>query len=301
MVPGRADPPLARPGPLAAGGAAALPCQSAGHAGRSRFVRRVGALPHLRRRPLLPDLHRREAIWPNDHRRCVGCLAARLPQLSRDQRPDRRRVVRSRASEQQRIRPVAVPRRRRPQVPAQHAVGPPAGAEPLRRHRPAGVLGRTAAVGGGAPHDLQRHRDRLHRGAAPVQARRLVSPAHRGGRHGLGTRRDDGAVAQSVRSLRTAPGRARADRARSPRRGAAAHGPCGPRRDPGRGDLHGVSVRTSARQSGTLHAWPRNRDSADDVGRRRMAAYGRWSWASGDRGASGSRSAVAAAHRVTGS
>ena len=43
-------------------------------------------------------------------------------------------------SEQQRLRPLAVPRRRRAQVPGQHAVGPPAGPEPLRRHRAAGVL-----------------------------------------------------------------------------------------------------------------------------------------------------------------
>ena len=48
--PGRADPPLARPGPLASVHTAAAPRQPAQHARRSGFLRRLGAVPELRRR-----------------------------------------------------------------------------------------------------------------------------------------------------------------------------------------------------------------------------------------------------------
>ena len=41
-------------------------------------------------------------------------------------------------------------------------------------------------------------------GAAPLQARRLLLPADRRGRHELGSRGDDGALAESDRSVRTA-------------------------------------------------------------------------------------------------
>jgi xylan 1,4-beta-xylosidase len=45
--------------------------------------------------------------------------------------------------------PVAVPRRRRPQVAGQHAVGPPPGPQPLRRDRAAGIFtGRARALVG---------------------------------------------------------------------------------------------------------------------------------------------------------
>jgi hypothetical protein len=60
----------------------------------------------------------------------------------------RRRLVRSGRAQQQRLRPLAVPRRRRAEIPAEHALGPPAGPQPLRRHRDAGVFaGRAALVG----------------------------------------------------------------------------------------------------------------------------------------------------------
>ena len=44
----------------------------------------------------------------------------------------------------------------------------------------------------------------LHRGAAPLQARRLLLPADGRGRHRLGPRRDDGAVARADGPLRAA-------------------------------------------------------------------------------------------------
>ena len=50
-------------------------------------------------------------------------VAARLPQLSRHQRAHRRRLVRPGLSQQQRLRSVAVSRRRRPQISGQHALG----------------------------------------------------------------------------------------------------------------------------------------------------------------------------------
>ena len=55
-----------------------------------------------------------------------------------------------------------------------------------------------------APADLRGHGARPHRGAASLQARRLLLSAHRGGRHRLGTRGDDGAIAESDRSVRVA-------------------------------------------------------------------------------------------------
>ena len=94
MVPRRADSPLARPRPLAAGGTATQPCESARYAWRSRFVRRLGAVPHPCGRAVPSDLHRCEAVRPHHDCRCVGRIAARLPQLSRHQPARRWRVVR---------------------------------------------------------------------------------------------------------------------------------------------------------------------------------------------------------------
>ena len=51
------------------------------------LLRRLGAVPDPRRRALLSDLYRRQALRPHHGRRRVGRLAARLPQLSRHQ-PD---------------------------------------------------------------------------------------------------------------------------------------------------------------------------------------------------------------------
>ena len=77
----------------------------------------------LRRRPVLSDLHRRETLRPHVAARRRRRVAARLPQLSRHQPAHRWRVVRSGLPQQQRLRSVALSRRRRPQVSAQHAVG----------------------------------------------------------------------------------------------------------------------------------------------------------------------------------
>ena len=54
---------------------------------------------------------------------------------------------------------------------------------------------------------------------------------------------------------------------------APASWPCGPGRDAGRRDLHGLSVRPSASQPRTLHAWPGDSHPADDLVRRRLAAH----------------------------
>jgi hypothetical protein len=72
VVPGRADPPLARPGELAAADPAPDPGQPAEHAGRPGQLRGLGPVPDPRRRQVLADLHRREALWPHHGGRGVG-------------------------------------------------------------------------------------------------------------------------------------------------------------------------------------------------------------------------------------
>ena len=151
-------------------------------------------------RPLLPGLHGREAIRPDDGRRRVRCVAPRFPQLPGHEHRHRRRLVRSGLSQQQRLRSVALPRRRREEVPAEHAVGSPSRPEPLRRHRHAGVLARGAAAGRGTARHLLRHAARSDRRSARVQARRLLPSDHGGGRHRLGSRGDHGAREEDRRA-----------------------------------------------------------------------------------------------------
>ncbi len=117
----------------------------------------------------------------------------------------RRRVVGSGVSQQQRLRSVAVPRRRRPQVSASTSsgtIGPGSNRfagivlqEYSRAQRK--LIGERKNIFQGTP-------TRPHRSAAPLQAQRLVLPDHRRRRHGLGTRRDDGALAIAHRPLRAA-------------------------------------------------------------------------------------------------
>jgi hypothetical protein len=114
VVPGRADSPLARPGSLAAGDAAARPCQSADMRGDpdscgvwAPCLTHAGGRFHL----VYTDVKR---YGPHDHRGGVRRVAARLHKLRRDQRADRRRMVGPRLLEQQRLRSVALSRRRRP-------------------------------------------------------------------------------------------------------------------------------------------------------------------------------------------
>ena len=102
--------------------------------------------------------------------------------------------------------------------------------------------------------------DRLHRRAASVQARRLLSsPGCRGG-HVLGPCRDDGAVAKDRRTLRSASRHVCSDGARSARLRAAARRSCLTRGHAGRRDLHGLSVRQAAAQSRTLCPGPGDGD-----------------------------------------
>ena len=80
----------------------------------------------------------------------------------------------------------------------------------LRRDRAAGVFRRRRRSSAAGEH-LRRHVDRLYRGAASLQAERLVLPDHGRGRNVLGARRDDGALAEDHRAVRAAPGHIRAD------------------------------------------------------------------------------------------
>ena len=110
--------------------------QPAQHAGRSRFVRHLGAVPELRRRAVLADLHGRETLRPHDRRRRQRRFAARFSQLPGHQPAHGRRMVRSRLSQQQRLRSFAVSRRRWQKISGQHALGSSAGKQPFRRHCP---------------------------------------------------------------------------------------------------------------------------------------------------------------------
>ncbi len=119
--------------------------EPARHARRPRFLWRLGSLPDLCGWAVLPRLHRREAVRADHAGRQRDRLAPRLPQLPRDEPRHRRGVVRPRLSQQQRVRSLALPRRRWPEVPGEHALGPPARPKSLRGDRPAGVLGRRNA------------------------------------------------------------------------------------------------------------------------------------------------------------
>ena len=194
VVSGRADPPLARSGELAAAHASAQTAEPAEHA---RAIRTRAASG----RPISRYADGRFYLVYTDVKRygrttVAGASGASLRDFhnylvtSTDidgdwSDPD--------LSQQQRLRSVALPRRRRAEVPAEHAVGSPSRAEPLRRHRHAGVLARGAAAGRGTARHLLRHAARSDRRSASLQARRLLPFDHRGGGHRLGPRGDHGA------------------------------------------------------------------------------------------------------------
>ncbi len=100
-------------------------------------------------RPCLSHPRRRVLRWSTPNvRSTIGSVQGHA-QLHRDHRRTHRGpwsepVYR----EQQRLRPVAVPRRRRAQLVPQHAVGPPRRAQPVLRHPAAGVGPRDAAPEG---------------------------------------------------------------------------------------------------------------------------------------------------------
>ena len=147
------------------------------------------------------------------------------------------------------------------------------GHEPFRRHRAAGVLGRGTEAG--------RDRDEMIFTGTAIG---FTEAPHLYKRHGFyylitaegGTGWGHAVTMARSRSIdgpvRAAPGRLHPERASSPRRGAAARRPRRPRRHAGRRDLHGLPVRPAAAQPRPLHARPRNRDPADDVVRRWLAA-----------------------------
>ena len=180
----------------------------------------------------------------------------------------RRRVVRSGVPEQQRLRSVAVPRRRRAQVPGEPALGPSPGSQPLRRHRAAGVLADAAQADRRAQEHLQGHGHRLHRSAASLQAQWLLLPDHRRGRHGLGPRDDHGAFTLADRTVRAASRQVHHHGAGSSRCAAAARRSRRPGGNAGGRYLRRLSMRTSAAQPRPLRAGPRDRDPEDGLGQR---------------------------------
>ena len=277
MVSGRADPSFNRSGELAAGGSSAGPGGAAGHARQSRQLRRLGAVPQPRRRPVLAGLHRRQA---------AGWRLQGRPQLHHHLRHHRRHLVRSVVREFLGLRPVAVPRRRRPQVFHEPAVESPWArhrrqpeARQLRRHPAAGMVAGSGPCGSGPEH-LSGHRPRPDRGAAHLPAQWLVLPDDGRGWHRLWPRRHAGAGARHLGAVRKPPRQARhhhrpcrkppdpAHRAWPVRRGAGraglAHVPDGPA-DAGAGRVEWA----------VLPAGPRDRDRARGLARRLDVSRGR--------------------------
>src|SRR5690606_693514 len=97
MVPWRGHLPLKGFEELAAGNETSEPLKPAQHDGQSGFRRNLGASAVLRGRSILAHLHGRKS----DRRPMEG-----LPQLSRDLRYDRRRMVRADLFEQLRLRSI---------------------------------------------------------------------------------------------------------------------------------------------------------------------------------------------------
>ena len=151
----------------------AQPREPARYARRSRFLRRLGAVPDLRQRAVPPDLYRREALRPDFGRRRIGASLRDMHNYLVTAEPSTATgPIRCTST------PAAsTPRCSRTTTAAsnrQHALGLAARAQPLRRHRAAGILGRGGADRRAAT-DFPRHATRLHRRAAHLQARRLVS------------------------------------------------------------------------------------------------------------------------------
>src|SRR5690349_6343775 len=174
MVSRRSDPPLSRSRPLAPADTSIKPIQPTEHARRSGFMRHLGSLPQLRRRPVLADLYGREAIWAHEPGSGSRRLAAGHAQLPGDQPADRRRMVGAGLSEQQRLRSLAVPRWRRAKIPCEYALGPSAWMQPFFRDRVARVFDERAAADRARSSHIPGHAAGVHRGTASVQAKRLL-------------------------------------------------------------------------------------------------------------------------------
>ena len=182
----------------------------------------------------------------------------------------RRRLVRPGLPQQQRLRSVAVPRRRRAEVLAEHALGSRPGREPVR----AGSCCRNTRPRAGARRRAAQH---LSQGTplgfteAPHLYKRdgyyyLLTAE---GRHELGSRGDDGALAEAHGPLRAASGDLHPERATSARRRGCS----------GRATRISSKRRTATtymvylcgrplQEPGPLHAGPRDGHPEDDVGRR---------------------------------
>ena len=195
MVSGRADPSFARSRELAARSPSARPRRAARHARRAGFRRRLGALSLLRRRPfwlVYTDVKRLDGNFKDAHNYIVTAPAIEGP------------VVGPRLCQFERLRSLAVSRRRRPQVVRQHAL------EPSRRGRrasagirrfSASLLQEWDAAPGRLIGERENHFRRqpawARRRPASLQAQRLVLSDDRRGRHRLRPRRHDGAFARA--------------------------------------------------------------------------------------------------------
>ena len=110
------------------------------------------------------------------------------------------------------------------------------------------------------PQHLRRLAARARRGAAPLQARRLVLPDHRRGRHRLRPRGDDGALAQPRRPLRAASRHLPPHLQGRARRRPAARRPRPDRRDAGR--ARSTTPTSAAARCPALRRSPLGRETA---------------------------------------
>ncbi len=229
-------------------------------------------MPVLRRRTILARLHRRET--PR------GRLQGRA-QLHRHRAGDRGALVRPDLREFERLRPLAVPRRRRPEMVRQHGLGPPLGRpsaqseEPaLRRNPAAGIRRRLRQARRPGGKHLSRQRPRAGRGATSLQAQRLVLSDRRRGRHGLRPCGYDGPLARHSRPVRASPQRACDHVEGRARGGAAARRSRADRRDAGRSRLPHASLLAPAEGFSALAARTRDGAAAMRLGRGRLALSG---------------------------
>ena len=205
VVSRRADPSLARSRALAAATRPLSAREPARTCSAIPTRAASGRRASPRRRAVLSDLHRREALRPHDVSR--GVSGASL-------RDFHNYLVTSPTIDGDWSDPVYLNSSGFDPSLFHDDDGRKYCVNMLWDHRPgknrfAGIVAQeysppSATLVGERREDLRGHGDRLHRSAASLQAQRLLLSAHRRGRHRLGPRGDDGALADDRRALRAA-------------------------------------------------------------------------------------------------
>ena len=239
---------------------------------RSRFVRRLGAVSHVCRRPLLSDLHRREALRTHHGGRASGASL----------RDFHNYLVTSTDIDGEWSDPIYLNSSGFDPSLFHDDDGRKYLVNMLWDHRPgqnrfAGIVLQEYLACRAAPD----RRTARHLRGTPIGFTEGPHLYKRDGYYYLITAEGGTGWGHAVtmarsthdrRAVRAAPGRARADRAPSAGCCAAARRTRRSRRDARRRDLHGVPVRPAAAEPRAVHARPRDGDSEDGLGRRRLAA-----------------------------